>query len=193
LLVSFLLLYIIHNNRVTTSQDAITTVLGALQLHHAACVPSPTCRTARRSTALLEVQLHRATCIFVQLPPGPRPQARHSPFPTRLATKTGQPQAQERGKQGCHELNPSSMAMPPHLPRLPIWRGREVEEEEGVIGSPRKKKRGMAGSTKQKPDYGRTTQFNLIPSALVSHLTLSMQEIKLNPVVCRVHPTRELK
>jgi hypothetical protein len=30
--------------------------------------------------------------------------------------------------------------------------------------------------------------FNLIPSILISHLTLSTLEIKLNPVLCRVHP-----
>ena len=40
---------------------------------------------------------------------------------------------------------------------------------------------------------GRATQFNIIPSVLVRHLTLSTQEIKLNPVVYRVHPTGELK
>ena len=43
------------------------------------------------------------------------------------------------------------------------------------------------------PLCGRTTQFNLIPSVLVRHLTLSTQEIKLNQVVCRVHPMGELK
>jgi hypothetical protein len=40
---------------------------------------------------------------------------------------------------------------------------------------------------------GRTAQFNLIPSVLVSHLTLSTPEIKLNPVLYRVHPMGELK
>ena len=35
--------------------------------------------------------------------------------------------------------------------------------------------------------------FNLIPSVLINHLTLSTQQTKQNSVVCQAHPAEELK